>query len=153
MASRELAERRSLRNALETYLANAGWTGLVFTEGWDNDSTITNPQVNIFFVRKQAEELEMGRTSGAKTFNRLIQVDCYMEEENRASAISDDIMDFMDMEAVTITDFDSTFLGTMVCVDTAGINGVTEPPIETNPSLLHWRAIIRAPYLAHYPAG
>ena len=151
--ARELDERRSLRNELETYLGTAGWTGLTFTEGWDNDNTITNPQVNVYFVTKEKQELEMGRTTTARTFPRLVQIDCYMESESRASAIGDDVMEFMDLAAIPIKDFQSNFLGTMICVNTEQISAVTQPPIETNPALLHWRAIIRGPFLAHYING
>lgn len=152
--SRELDERKAFREAMATYLGTAGWSGITYTDGWEYDETITNPQINVYFVTKKKQELEMGRTSGAKTFPRSVQVDCYMETEARASAVSDDVMDFMELSAITVTDpITSAFEATMVCVDTDAIETVIQPPIQTNPRLLQWRAIVRGPFLAHYPNG
>ena len=152
--SRELDERRAFKDALTTYLGNAGWTGITYTDGWEYDEAIKNPQVNVYFVQKKKQELEMGRVTGAKTFPRLVQVDCYMETEARASAISDDVMDFMELSAITVNDpLTNSFEATMVCIDTDSIETVFQPPVMSNPRLLEWRAIVRGPFLAHYPSG
>jgi hypothetical protein len=151
---RKPLEVRAIRLALESYLSAAGWTGITYSEGYDNTATIKNNQINIIMMDSGPEELQIGRVDGGeRLFNRIIQIDAYMKSEKQADAISDTIIDFIDLVPVAIIDSNSTALGSIICQDTDSIQSRNMPPILTNPTLLRWRNISRANYEAFYPNG
>lgn len=147
MAGSVYFERRSLRLALETYLANAGWTGLTFDEGFMSQQTIQVPLVTVEIVKPNKKSLQLG---GSETFKRIFQIDCYMESEPRVIRLNDDIMDFMDLIPIVIADNNSNVLGSLICQDTDSINSETMPPVLVNPKLTRWRGITRGIYEANY---
>jgi len=149
--SRRLYERRSFGNALTTYLQGQGWN-VTYSEGWSSDRTITVPQIAVEFVDPSGPKaLQIGGTSnGEKVFLRRVQVDAYMENEQRADTIIDSIMDFIDLEAIDIKDQSGNTLGLFICYDTDRIYGDTLPPATSDPRPIQWRGIVRAEMEAHY---
>lgn len=151
--ARSQYEQRSVMLSLQTFLASAGWTGaneVVIKDGYQSDETINNPQVTITFPPSSMKELQLGR-NGDKLFARRILVNAYMETEKRASAIADDIMDFLDESCVDIVDPAAQTLGWIQCPDSEQIRAEVFPPIMSNPKLLRWRAAVQAPMEAFYP--
>jgi hypothetical protein len=72
-----------------------------------------------------------------------------MESEPRADAISEEIAEFLEMEAVAIKDQNSVELGLLVS-DSNSISWQTVPPILGKPKIIRWRATIRVTYQAYY---
>lgn len=145
-------EQRSALLALEAYLTTAGWSGITYRDGYQPDNTITNPQVVVTIPPKTIKELQLGR-GGDKLFAVRILVNAYMENEPRAQAIIDDIMDFMDTECIDIIDPDNDTLGYLQVPNSENILGEVLPPIMNVPKLLRWRATVRGDYEAFYPAA
>jgi hypothetical protein len=151
VAAKTYYERRSFRNALKTYLESKGWpTDLRYEEGFQTDAAITTPLVAIHFLPSEKRALQLAPME-ENTYRRTIQVDCYMESEPRAMAICDDIMDFMDLIAITILNENAVNLGTLICFDTESINSEILPPNLGNPKVIRWRGVIRGGFEAHYP--
>lgn len=150
-AGRVRYEQRSFLLALEVYLGTKGWTGITYTDGFQGDNTITNPQITVTFPPSGIKELELGRVGG-KLFARRILVNAYMENEPRAQTIVDDIMDFMDEACVDIIDPAGDNKGTLICSDSEKIRAEVFPPIMGTPKLLRWRAAAQGPFDAFYPA-
>lgn len=147
--ARKFHERRSLRNALATYLAARQWN-VEYREGYKPEDVIEIPTVSIYFLPNAFNELEMGRGDNKRNFVRRVQIDCYMEDENRADAITDDIMDFIDEENITVTEVGTgAELGYMFS-DTESIITETIPPIFSEPKVTRWRGVIRATYEVFY---
>lgn len=152
--ARRTYEKRSLGDALQTYLTSKGWTTITYADGYKSQATVKNPQVTITMPPSTIKELQLGRIEGgARMFSRRIQVDAYMESEPRADAIIDDIMDFIDLVPVSIVDPTATVLGTLICYNTESIYGETLPPATSLPTVLKWRGVVRAEMEALYPAG
>jgi len=150
--ARKQYELRAFRNALNDYLGGLGWTELEFREGFKSEKTIQVPSVAIHFLPSNKEELQIGGRGSEDLNRRLIQIDCYMETEDRAEAITDDCMDFIDLEAVLIKDPSDNTLGTLICKDTSSIYSETLPPLLTDPKLKRWRGVVRATLESHYYA-
>lgn len=151
MAARQRYEKRSFGTGLITYLQTAGWN-VTYSEGYQSDEAITPPQIAITFPPSTRKELQLGRIPGKDSlFRRIVQVDAYMENERRAEGIIDDIMDYIDIVPVTIVDQSTSFLGTLICMDTETIFGEVLPPLTTDPKIGRWRAVVRAQMEAHYP--
>lgn len=154
--TRILSETRSFRSALETYLTSVGWSNPVpvFTEGWQ-EIDITNPLVNIYLIDRGKQELELGRTlTTHKLFDRIVQVDVFMESEDRVRAVCEDVMEFMDSSSLPIYDLATNqLIGYMSCPDTSSIRAVFAPPDANDPQILRWRGIARGNFEAYYPNG
>jgi hypothetical protein len=146
--ARKFHERRSLANTLLPYLQTRGWNLTEIREGWQNPDAITLPTVSIYFLPTRFEERQLGRDK--KAFARRVQIDCYMESENRADAIVDDIMDFIDEITISVTDSNNNSTATMACYNTESIVGDVVPPVLTDPELLRWRGVIKATYETDY---
>jgi hypothetical protein len=140
-------ERRSFASSLLTYLQTAGWNITKVEEQFIKDIPLTVPAVGIHFIPSKMKELQMGRDAPA--FVRTIQVDVYMESEQRAEAIIDDIGDFMDLESIAVKDKDSTIIAYMIS-DSDSILLEIPPLIATAPDLVRWRGIARATYEVNY---
>lgn len=155
MASNRVAyEQRSVLLALEPYLTSGGWSGITYTDGYQSDNTITNPQVSVTFLPSSPRELQMGRVTGEdRLFNRRVQVNAYMESEKRAQAVVDDIMDFMDLITVNIVDPSGNTNGYMLVPHSENIFGDVLPPLLNTPKLLRWRGVARGEYESFYPNG
>lgn len=150
MAAKTYYERRSFRNALKFYLESKGWpTSLRYEEGFQTDEVITVPLISIHFLPSEKRALQLA-PADAGTYQRTIQVDCYMESEPRAMAVIDDIMDFMDLIAITILNESSVNLGTLICFDTDSVYSEVLPPNLGNPKVIRWRGVIRGIFEAHY---
>ena len=149
--ARKTYEITAFRSALSTYLSSHGWTGINYKERFPTDSQIVIPTVAITFTQpSRSRALQLGDT-GEKLFRRLIQVDCFMENNERAEGISDDIMDFMDMIAVSIVNkMSDQPVGTLICYDTESIYADIVPPDLEITKVNRWRAIVRGTYEAHY---
>ena len=149
--ARQRYEKRSFGNALVTYLEALGWN-TTYSEGFQPDSPITPPQIAVTMPPSTRKELQLGKIAGKDSlFRRIIQVDAYMENENRADAIIDDIMDFIDITPVDIIDQNTNLLGTLICQDSETIFGEALPPITTDPKIGRWRGVVRAQMDAFYP--
>lgn len=147
--ARKFHERRSLRNALSTFLQGRGWS-VTYKEGFKFDGEVTVPTVAVHFLPNSISELEIGRGDAKRNFVRRVQVDCYMEDENRADAITDDVMDFMDDVTITVLDTETgAELGYMY-TDSATILAETVPPIFSEPKVNRWRGVIKATYETFY---
>jgi len=149
--ARKFHERRSLATALNTYLDAREWTTVTIKEGWQHDEAIVVPMVAIHFLPSAFAELEMGRGDSKRNFIRRVQIDCYMESENRADAITDTIADFVDETNITVLDTEtSAELGYMFVPDTGSITTETVPPIAIQPKIGRWRGVIKMTYEVFY---
>lgn len=147
--ARKYNERRSFATALNTYLQAKGWN-LPIKEGWQHEGTITPPMIGIHFLPSAFTSLEIGRGDKKRDFIRRIQIDCYMENEFTADAITDDIADFVDDVNITVQEVGTnTELGYMFS-DTESISIETIPPMLTQPKVLRWRGVIKATYEVFY---
>jgi hypothetical protein len=147
-------EKRSLRTALETYLTSKGWTDLRYEENRKSVDTISNPMVAIKFVPSTVRGLQIGRVSNQdRLYVRRVQFDCYMDTESRAEDIMEDIMEFVDLVPVTVTDHIGNVLGSLICYNEESIYGEILPPMTTQPKLLRWRSITRCEMEAHFPTA
>lgn len=142
-------ERRSLSSALGTYLQNAGWT-VEMREGWFSDDEISTDTVAVWFLPSSISELQLGRGAKGKTLVRKVQINCYMSNEHKAGDIIDEIMEFVDMEPVTVQDTEDQPIASFVCYDTGSISSETVPPILKNPKISRWRGVVKATYEANY---
>ncbi len=148
---RKLYEKRAIVTALQTYLSAAGWSDLQYNDRYTEDQ-LTVPKVSVRFVPNTIRALQMGSVEGGdRVFVRTVQVDIYMESEERSETLQDDIMEFFDLVPVTINDASSQFLGTLICYDNESIYADTLPPATSQPPVIQWRGIIRAQMEAHYP--
>lgn len=141
-------ERRSVRNELSTYLTAKGWTGINFEEGFLKDEAIVVPCVSVHFLPSNFAALQIGRTSD-NSITRVVQIDCYMESEPRADAISESIAEFLEITNIPIKNETNNEIGVLTS-ETESINWQTVPPILNNPKIIRWRAIIRVTYHAYY---
>jgi hypothetical protein len=147
--AKKFHERRSLAKSLLTYLQGRGWNLTGILEGFQSQETVIAPTVSVYFLPSAFEELEIGRTKA--TFTRRVQIDAYMENEDRADAIGDDIMEFMDEVPIVVEDANTQEdLANMICYDTSSISSDTLPPILKEPRVKHWRNVSRATYETHY---
>lgn len=150
---RQLYEKRSLITVLQTYLTNAGWTDLQYNDRY-TENQLETPQIAVRFVPSRIRTLQIGSIEGTdRVYIRRVQIDIYMESEERAGTILDDIMDFFDLIPVPITNPASESLGALICYDNDTIYAEELPPATTLPPLLAWRGIVRAEMEAHYPNG
>jgi len=154
MTTRTTFEKRSILGALQTYLTSKGWTTIDYGEGFKSQKTIELPKLAISYLPSKGKQLQLGYVqNGDRIFTRRVQIDVYMESEPRTDGILDDIMDFLDLEVVSIVDPSSQTLGTLICYDTESILGETLPPATAAPTLLKWRGTVQADMEAHYPNG
>lgn len=140
-------ERRAFATALLTYLQNAGWNITEIQEQYIKDIPLEIPSVGVHFTPSRVKELQLGR--GPAMFVRPVQVDVYMESEQRAEAITDDIGDFMDLEGISVLDKDSNLIAYMQS-DSETIILDTPPLIATSPALVRWRGIAKCVYQVNY---
>lgn len=148
-------ERRAIRNQLKTYLESKGWIDLNWAEGFASLTleTIVPPYVTVNLDDLGTEDLEMGRDPIInKTFTRRTQVDVIMEDEDRVSAITDDIADFIDLESIIIMDSTNNVIGSMIS-DTQTILVDINVPTFDDPELLRWSGTVVVSYAVHYPNG
>jgi len=148
-------ERRSLRNQLKTYLESMGWIDLNWAEGFASMSieSIVPPYASIIVDDFGTEELEMGRDPSVnKTFTRRAQIDVYMEDENRANSITDDISDFLDLEPIIIRDNNNNILGSMVSETSTIIADLNLPSMD-DPENIRWSGTVACSYSVYYPNG
>lgn len=152
--SRISSETRSFRTNLSSSLQTAGWSSLNYSEGWD-EFDIEKPLVNIYVFDGFKQNLELGyQSSSHKLFNRIIQIDCYMESEGRVRALCEDVMDYLDATSLVITDSMTTSgIGYAVFPNSETISAVFIPPDLNNPEILRWRGSVRGHFEAYYPNG
>jgi|SRR3972149_681521 len=149
MAAKTYYERRSFRNALKTFLETKGWINLNYGEGFQSEETIKVPMVSVYFLPNSGKAFQLGKTV-ENIYRRRVQIDCYMESESRAMAITDDIMDFMDITPIDIQNESSVSLGSLICYDTDSISSETMPPNLLNPKVNRWRGISSGTFEAFY---
>lgn len=146
-------EQRCILNDLESYLSGASWSNITYRDGFQSDKTIDNPQITVTYAPSRVTSLQLGKiTNKDKLFLRRVQVDAYMENEKRAQAIVDDILDFFveNMCVDVITPAGST-VGYLTVPNDETVYGETPPPILSDPKLYRWRGIVRAEVEAFYP--
>lgn len=136
-------EKYAIASALATYLTGKGWPITEVRRGFQSDIPITVPAVSLFYLPSAFDELQMGRDQPA--FQRRIQVDAYMETEERAESIGDDIGDFFDEETVSVIDADtSDIIARIRCYDSSTIIMDTLPPNMSDAKLKRWREVVKA---------
>jgi hypothetical protein len=141
-------ERRSMAAALLTYLQARSWNVTEIKEGFQHEEPVVAPTVSVHFLPSRFQELQMGRDK--KSFARRVQIDCYMEQESRAEAIVDDIMDFVDDVPIPVVNENSQQVAMMICYNTESIEGDVLNPVYNRPEILRWRGVISATYECHY---
>lgn len=151
MAAKKYFERRSLASALGTYLNAAQWNIGQVREGFQSELPIQPPLVAVYFLPSQYLELQLGRSiTTEKSFERRIQIDCYMETEPRAMTIADDVAEFLDEMSVPITDPNGTVLGITYVPDSTTIITDLMTPRMSDPLSIRWRGIIIASLQSDY---
>lgn len=151
MAAKKYFERRSLASALGTSLNSTGWNIGQVREGFQSELPIQPPLVSVYFLPSNYIELQLGRSiNSEKSFERRIQIDCYMETEPRAMTISDDVAEFLDSMFISITDPSGAVLGSLYVPDSTSIITDTLTPRMSDPVSLRWRGIIQATLQADY---
>lgn len=149
--ARRYFERRSLASALGTYLNGLNWGIGQVREGFQSELPIQPPLVSIHFLPSKYIELQLGRSiTTEKSFERRIQIDCYMETEPRAMAIADDVAEFLDEMFIQITDPSGTVLGNFYCPDSQSIITDLMTPRMSDPTSIRWRGIIIAALESDY---
>lgn len=143
-------EIRAFRNALDDYLGGLGWMGIEYREQFKSEKVITVPTVSVRYLPSTKLPLQIGGKANEDLIRRVVQVDCYMESEDRANAITDDIMDFIEFESVIVIDPQDNTLGTLICNDTDSIYADVIPPLLTDPKIKRWRGVVRATLESHY---
>lgn len=143
-------EIRAIRNQLDDYLGLQGWTGIDYREGFKSEKVITIPTVSVRYLPSTKGSLQLGGKGGEDLIRRVVQIDCYMETEDRAGQIVDDCMEFFDLETIVIKDPANIVLGTIICGNSESIYGETVPPLMTDPIIKRWRGIVRATLETHY---
>jgi hypothetical protein len=149
-------ERRAVLIAIQSYLESAGYTGpnaITYREGFRSDQPIVPPTVSVTFISPAKTALQMGGSGHDSVYKRTVQVDAYMESEQRASSVCDLVMDFMDLVPIGILDGTGSGVGSLICQDTESIISELLPPILTNPKSIRWRGVIKGVYEAYYPNG
>lgn len=141
-------EQKAVISDLSTYLASAGWSNLTFTDGW-NEIDITNPLINVYIIDMGPKSLGLGKTA-ERLYDRILQIDVYMEREDRVLSIQQDIVEWMD-RSIVIKDLDDTSVGSFTLTFDENITTATSPPELNNPQILRWRGIVRGDFEAHYP--
>jgi hypothetical protein len=148
-------ERRSIRNQLKTYLDTHGWVDMNWSEGFSTYTieTVVPPFIAVMLIDMGRTELELGHDPTVnKVFDRRVQIDVFMEDENRVEAITDDISDFLDLEVIIIKDNNNSVLGNLIS-STESIIAETDLPDLTGEANLRWSGTVAATYEAHYPNG
>jgi hypothetical protein len=137
-------EKYAVASALATYLQGKGWSSITeVRRGFQSDVPVTVPAVSIYFLPSIFDELQMGRNKPA--FQRRVQVDAYMETEERAESIGDDIGAFFDEETVSVVDPDtSSIIAHVRCFDSSSIIMDTLPPTMTDAKVKRWREVVKA---------
>lgn len=151
--SRIASESRTLRTGLNTYLTTVGWSGLNYSEGW-GDTDIENPLVNVYIIDGGKTNLELGKMGEHKLFQRLAQLDVYMESEDRTRSICEDVMEYLDEANLEVKDLLTTSgIGYLIFPDSESITSVFFPPVVNDPEILRWRGSVRGRFEAYYPNG
>ena len=145
-------ERHSLALALQPYLVGQGWTGITeIFEGWPTDNDIAVPMVSLYFLPSRQTELQMGRsTTSQKSYLRAIQFYAYMETEDRADSIIEDIADFLDQETIAVVAPDTSVLGSMFVENSETITTNSLPPNLVQSKVIRWRGICQAQLGVYY---
>lgn len=148
LGSQIVLEQKAVQSDLSSYLSGLGWTNLTYTDGW-SEIDITNPLINIYIIDMGPHALGLGKTA-ERLFDRTLQIDVYMEREDRVLAIQQDIVEWMD-RSITIYDLDASVVGSLTCVNDETISTNMAPPDMNDPQILRWRGIIQGSFEAHYP--
>lgn len=152
--SRIDSEQRSIRVSLSGYLGSHGWSGLNYSEGWDT-MDIEKPLVNTYVSDRFKKNLEIGSFGAThKLFERMVQVDVFMESEARVKTLCEDVMEFMDEAAITIIDtFTTSGIGYLSFPDSESISSSFQSPNFGGVEMLRWRGMVSAQFEAYYPNG
>jgi hypothetical protein len=153
-AGKQDLEIKALIDVLKTHLQTTGWGTIEFQDGFSVNQDIQPPFIAVHFLPNGPKPMQLGDTK-EKYYERVTQIDCYMETKGRASSIIDDLMDYIDIMVVPIADplNGNAIVGSITCQNTDSIYGEIAPPNLGNPKVMRWRAIVRATLDAHYPTG
>jgi hypothetical protein len=150
-AAKKYFERRSIASALGTYLNGLSWNIGQIREGFQSELPIQPPMVALHFLPSRYIELQLGRSiTTEKSFERRIQIDCYMETEPRAMSIADDVAEFLDELFISITDPSGAILGTIYVPDSTSIITDLMTPRMSEPTSIRWRGIVIAEVQSDY---
>jgi hypothetical protein len=116
---------------------------------------IDKPLVNVYVIPDHKVNLELGAQSSVhKLFEHTVQIDVFMESEERVKTICEDIMDYLDSAALTITDlFTTSGIGYLSFPKTESIVADFLPPSFNDPEILRWRGSVRGDFESYYPNG
>lgn len=153
-AAKQDLEIRALTSAIDTHLQSAGWGSITFNDGFEVGDQITPPLIALHWLPNGPEPFQMGDTV-QKYYQRVLQIDTYMETKGRVFALNDELMDYLDLMAVSVVDplNGNAIVGSITCQDTDSIYSEIAPPNLTNPKVIRWRGICRATLEIHYPNG
>jgi len=151
-AAKQDLEINAIIAALNTHLQSTGWGTFTFNHGFDVNTQISAPTMGLHFLPNGPEPLQMGDTN-QKYYRRVLQIDSYMDTRGRAIALNDELMDYLDLMAVSIADplNGNAIVGSIACYDTDSIYSEIAPPNLNNPKVIRWRAITRATLDSFYP--
>lgn len=146
-------ERRAVRVTLESQLQSSGWDNIAYKEGWgdpENVDVIEPPQMTIDVIPVSRLELELGRVTTTQVYPRSVQIDIYMEREERVRTLEEEIFDIFDTTVFQIKDAADVIVGYILSSSSEDIQIATFPPIIT-PEIMRWRGVVQSLMLAHYP--
>lgn len=149
--ARRYYESVALANALEAYLTTAGQNLGTVRRGFQSEESIAVPMVAVHFLPSGYIELQLGRSiTTDKSFERRVQVDLYLETEQRADALCDVVADFFDELYINVTDVNGDIIAHLYCPDSETISMSTTPPIFKQAKILRWRGVVQATLQADY---
>lgn len=145
-------EQYSLATNLQIYLnSTLSWSIGEVQRGFQVEFTVRPPLVAIHFLPSKYIELQLGRSPNTdKSFERRIQIDCYMEDEPRATAIADDVGEFLDELFIEIKNPADATLGYLSVPDSESIILDVLNPRMSDPTSIRWRGIVQATLQADY---
>jgi hypothetical protein len=149
--ARQFYELHSLQESLKTSLTTIGWNLTDVRGGYQSQQDIAAGVVGVFYLPTRYIETQLGRsTSTGQSFERRVQFDAYMETEARASAIADDIMDYVDEFFIVVHKPDATPIANLYCANSETIESDVLTPRFSDVEVKNWRAVITATLRADY---
>lgn len=147
-------ETIALAADIATYLASHGYTGIEINSAFITDEQIKPPIISLYYLPNGPEPFQMGNTT-EKLYKRVLQIDLYMENRQRTTALVDLFMDYLDTTAIYLTDpmQNDAVVGSLTCQDTDSIYGQVVTPTVEKAKVVRWRGIVRGTLEAHYPNG
>lgn len=147
-------ETIALASAISTYLSSHGYSGIEINSAFIADEQIKPPMISLYYLPNGPEPFQLGNST-EKLYKRVLQIDLYMENRQRTTALVDLFMDYLDTMAIYLTDpmQNDAVVGSLTCQDTDSIYGQVVTPTVEKARIVRWRGIVRGTLEAHYPNG